>query len=241
MLERKSSRRGLHRGIGDGRLRGRGGRLRAGNAAGHAVQPHHRLRRRALHRRLHRVLLHHQQRTQRLPARQLRRRLVARRLLQLLQRHPLLHGLHAVLLRSRPRQRVLRRLLGVPLRRRVRHAARLLQLLPLRAVPPGDRHHRSDRVPCSSPASRRTPIARVRVHHRARGRQLHRRARSRARVRAAARRRPCRGGAAAPVRSSRRRRASSRCSAAATAATSSDVRRLHWCASSSRSARSVRR
>ena len=39
------------------------------------------------------------------------------RLLHVLQRHPLLHGLQPELLRSQPRQRVLRRVFGVPLRR----------------------------------------------------------------------------------------------------------------------------
>ena len=172
--------------LGHGRLRGRGRRAaRRGTQPGIAVQPHHRLRGRPLHRRLHRVLLHDQQRPERVPARQVRRWLVARRLLQLLQRHPLLHRLHAELLRPEPRQRLLRRLHRVPLRRRLQHAPRVLQLLPVRAVPPGDRHHRPDRVPGGHVhAAVRRRVAGV--HHRARGRQLHRRARARARLHASA-------------------------------------------------------
>ena len=183
LLETKPSRRGFL--IGSAMV----GSAVAVAGCAPATQPgspynaHHRLRGRPLHRRLHRVLLHDQQRPQRVPARQLRRWLVARRLLQLLQRHPLLHRLHAELLRAQPRERLLRRLHRMPLRRRLQHAPRVLQLLPVRAVPPGDRHHRPHRVPGGHVhAAVRRRVARV--HHRARGRQLHRRARARARLHA---------------------------------------------------------
>ena len=110
LLEKKSSRRGFLIGSAMVGSAVAVAGVRARHATRFAVQPHHRLRGRPLHRRLHRVLLHDQQRPQRVPARQLRRWLVARRLLQLLQRHPLLHRLHAELLR-RPNlgERLLRR------------------------------------------------------------------------------------------------------------------------------------
>ena len=169
----------LPRRVRDGRLGGGGVGLHGRHPAGHAVQPHHRLRRRAVHRRLHRVLLRHQRRPELLPARLVRGRLVARRLLELVQRHPVLHRLHAVLLRPEDRlPELLRRLPGVPLRRRLRHAQGVLQLLPLRAVPPGDHRDRADRVPRGHVRAA-VPERRVGLQHRRRGRQLHRGARHR--------------------------------------------------------------
>ena len=111
-----------------------------------------------LRRRLHRVLLRdRRRRAQHLPARLVRRRMVARRLLELLRRrHPLLHRLHAGLLRAGHRRRLLRGMHRVPVRVRLRHAQGVLQLLPLRAVPPGDRVRRARSRAGSSPASRRT-------------------------------------------------------------------------------------
>ena len=85
--------------------------------------------------------------------RTLRRRVVASRQFELLRRrHAVLHRLHAELLRSAVgllpgRLLLLRVVCRVPVRGWLRHAPGVLQLLPLRAVPHGDRHVRTHRVP----------------------------------------------------------------------------------------------
>ena len=136
----------------------------------------------ALHRRVHRVLLHDQQRHQRVPAGQLRRGLVARRLLELLQRHPLLHRLHAELLRA------------------ATSATGSARAAPSAAAPAAaTRDGSTATTSATGSATRRSAItgpiacrvvtctppyadASTGVQHRGRGRQLHRRARARARL-----------------------------------------------------------
>ena len=179
----------VHPRLGDGRVGRRGRGVRAGHAAGIALQPHHRLRGRALHRRLHRVLLHDQQRDQRLPAGHLRRRLVARRLLLVLQRHPLLHGL------QRSRAAVRTSATGsAPAARSARVAAAATRggsTATTSATGSATRRSGSSvrSRAGSSRACRRTPSPSTRARTAARGRQLHRRARARARVHTAARHR----------------------------------------------------
>ena len=186
--------------FGDGGLRGRRRRVRAGDPAGHALHPHHRLRRWALHRRLDRVLLHHQQRAQRVPARELRRGLVARRLLQLLQRHPLLHRLHAELLRAATcGNGFCAGCTECRCARRLRHADGSTATTSATGSATRRSGSPARSRAGSSRARRRTPT-RPRVQHRGRGRQLHRRARARARLHAAARHlRPVRTVAVAAV------------------------------------------
>ena len=90
----------------------------------------------AVPRRLHRVLLHDQRRAEQLSAGLVRRWLVARRLLELLQRNSLLHRLHAGLLRARgSRGRILRRCIECQCGGGCDTRTRVLQLLPVRAVP----------------------------------------------------------------------------------------------------------
>ena len=62
---------------------------------------------------------------------------------------------------------------GVPLRGRLRHAQGVLQLLPLRAVSPGDRRDRPDRVP-GRHVRAAVPQRGVRVQHRGRRRPVDR-------------------------------------------------------------------
>ena len=139
-----------------------------------AAAPRNRVRllvraRRELFVRLDGLLLLDQQRQQFLPARQHPCRLVEDRSLELLQRWPALHPRlqrQVRVVRLRGQRDLQPRLLQLrlPLRYRlVRPAPRVLQPVPVRAVPPGDRVRRPGRVPrCIVPRRRGSSTRRAR-------------------------------------------------------------------------------